>query len=42
MDCTCINYDGNAFDAALLAMLGALRNSEFNMLDEYRVIDDAR
>ncbi|KAG1886659.1 ribosomal protein S5 domain 2-type protein, partial [Suillus subluteus] len=27
MDCTCINYDGNAFDAALLAMLGALRNT---------------
>ncbi|KAG0696798.1 ribosomal protein S5 domain 2-type protein [Suillus ampliporus] len=27
VDCTCINYDGNAFDAALLAMLGALRNT---------------
>ncbi|KAG1722690.1 ribosomal protein S5 domain 2-type protein [Suillus paluster] len=27
VDCTCINYDGNAFDAALVAMLGALRNT---------------
>ena len=28
VDATCINYDGNAFDAALLAMVAALRNSE--------------
>ena len=28
VDATCINYDGNAFDAALLAMVAALRNSK--------------
>lgn len=28
VDATCINYDGNAFDAALVAMIAALRNSE--------------
>ncbi|KAK7060869.1 hypothetical protein VNI00_000602 [Paramarasmius palmivorus] len=27
VDATCINYDGNAFDAALLAMVSALRNT---------------
>ncbi|OAX36890.1 hypothetical protein K503DRAFT_850676 [Rhizopogon vinicolor AM-OR11-026] len=27
VDSTCINYDGNAFDATLLAMLAALRNT---------------
>jgi hypothetical protein len=27
VDATCINYDGNAFDAALVAMVAALRNS---------------
>ncbi|KAJ8596856.1 hypothetical protein M405DRAFT_756868 [Rhizopogon salebrosus TDB-379] len=27
VDATCINYDGNAFDATLLAMLAALRNT---------------
>ncbi|KAI6020118.1 hypothetical protein PISMIDRAFT_93403 [Pisolithus microcarpus 441] len=27
VDATCINYDGNAFDAALLAMVAALRNT---------------
>jgi exosome complex RNA-binding protein Rrp42 (RNase PH superfamily) len=27
VDATCINYNGNAFDAALLAMVAALRNS---------------
>jgi exosome complex component RRP43 len=27
VDATCINYDGNAFDATLLAMTAALRNS---------------
>ncbi|KAH9939311.1 ribosomal protein S5 domain 2-like protein [Epithele typhae] len=26
VDATCINYDGNAFDAALLAMVAALKN----------------
>lgn len=29
VDATCINYDGNAFDATLLAMVAALRNSAF-------------
>jgi len=27
VDATCINYDGNAFDAALIAMVAALRNT---------------
>ncbi|TFY70628.1 hypothetical protein EVG20_g2365, partial [Dentipellis fragilis] len=27
VDATCINYDGNAFDAALLGMVAALRNT---------------
>ena len=27
VDATCINYDGNAFDAALIAMVAALKNS---------------
>jgi exosome complex component RRP43 len=27
IDATCINYDGNAFDAALIAMVAALKNS---------------
>ena len=27
IDATCINYDGNAFDATLLAMVTALKNS---------------
>ncbi|KAI5121183.1 hypothetical protein M0805_005984 [Coniferiporia weirii] len=27
VDATCINYDGNAFDAALLAMVAALKNT---------------
>ena len=27
VDATCINYDGNAFDATLLAMVAALKNS---------------
>ena len=26
VDATCINYDGNAFDAALIAMIAALKN----------------
>jgi exosome complex component RRP43 len=29
VDATCINYDGNVFDAALIAMMAALRNSVF-------------
>ncbi|KAF7312291.1 Semialdhyde-dh domain-containing protein [Mycena indigotica] len=28
VDATCINYDGNVFDAALLAMVAALRNTK--------------
>lgn len=28
VDVTCVNYDGNVFDAALIAMVAALRNSE--------------
>lgn len=28
VDATCINYDGNAFDATLIAMVAALKNSE--------------
>ena len=28
IDIVCINYDGNAFDAAVLAVMTALRNSE--------------
>lgn len=27
VDATCINYDGNVFDAALIAMVAALKNS---------------
>jgi len=29
VDATCINYDGNAFDATLLAMVAALKNSTY-------------
>ena len=29
VDAICINYDGNAFDAALVAMIAALRNSSY-------------
>ncbi|KAG6887911.1 hypothetical protein C0992_010261 [Termitomyces sp. T32_za158] len=29
VDATCINYDGNVFDATLLAMVAALKNSQF-------------
>lgn len=28
IDVVCINYDGNAYDAAVLAVMAALRNSE--------------
>jgi len=28
IDVVCINYDGNAFDAAVLAVMAALKNSE--------------
>jgi exosome complex component RRP43 len=29
VDATCVNYDGNLFDAALIAMVAALKNSAF-------------
>lgn len=29
VDAICINYDGNIFDATLLAMIAALKNSKF-------------
>lgn len=29
IDVVCINYDGNAYDAAVLAVMAALRNSEY-------------
>jgi len=28
VDATCINYDGNAFDATLMAMVAALKNTQ--------------
>ena len=28
IDVVCINYDGNAFDAAVMAVMAALRNSK--------------
>jgi exosome complex component RRP43 len=31
VDVVCINYDGNAFDAAVLAVMAALRDSELQM-----------
>ena len=31
VDATCINYDGNAFDATLLAVVSALRNGELTI-----------
>lgn len=33
IDLVCINYDGNAFDAAVLATMAALRNSQSASLD---------
>ena len=34
VDVVCINYDGNAFDAAVLAVMAALRNSAWRSLAE--------
>ncbi|KAF8492919.1 ribosomal protein S5 domain 2-type protein [Gautieria morchelliformis] len=31
VDATCLNYDGNAFDATLLAMIAALKNTKLPM-----------
>jgi len=30
IDVVCINYDGNAFDAAVLAVMAALKSSKFS------------
>lgn len=35
IDVVCINYDGNAFDAAVLAVMAALRNSAFSMISSF-------
>lgn len=35
VDATCINYDGNVFDAVLLAMVAALRNSKRHSIIGY-------
>ena len=32
IDTTCLNYDGNAFDAALIAIMAALQNSAYPFL----------
>jgi exosome complex component RRP43 len=40
VDATCINYDGNAFDAALLAMIAALKNGESGgLIPEFQADD---
>jgi len=31
IDVVCINYDGNAYDAAVLAVMAALRNSGWRL-----------
>jgi exosome complex component RRP43 len=31
IDVVCINFDGNAYDAAVLAVMAALRNSELSL-----------
>ena len=38
VDATCINYDGNAFDATLLAMVAALKNSTYFSLFPIRLL----
>lgn len=38
LDATCINYDGNAFDAALIAMVAALKNSTVLLSNSCHVI----
>jgi exosome complex RNA-binding protein Rrp42 (RNase PH superfamily) len=43
IDVVCINYDGNAFDAAVLAVMAALRSSEFaihSQLVQMRLLAD--
>lgn len=35
VDATCINYDGNAFDATLIAMVAALQNSTYAHVLKY-------
>lgn len=39
VDATCINYDGNIFDATLLAMVAALRNSTFTVFSSYDIVE---
>ena len=38
VDATCINYDGNAFDATLLAMVAALKNSTYIIIIFFRSV----
>ena len=38
VDATCINYDGNAFDATLLAMVAALKNSTYIIIIIFRSV----
>lgn len=38
VDATCINYDGNAFDATLLAMVAALKNSTYIIISFWSVL----
>jgi exosome complex RNA-binding protein Rrp42 (RNase PH superfamily) len=40
VDATCINYDGNAFDATLIAMVAALKNGTFGPLIRKFCIED--
>lgn len=46
VDATCINYDGNTFDAALIAMVAALKNSTqplpFHITDIKHVVGTAQ
>lgn len=40
IDATCLNYDGNAFDAALVAIMAALGNSAYSLLPNTIAPDD--
>ena len=40
IDVVCINYDGNAFDAAVLAVMAALKNSELARFVAIRTLAD--
>ena len=39
VDATCLNYDGNAFDAALVAIMAALENSTYSLQTQPRVVN---